>query len=82
MGFSEITYNIMPLAGMLVNVLAHLITAPLTIAVGGLAVAAFAVGPAMVNREVRHLRAQLRQAETAEASGMQRQQPSPSPPDN
>jgi MFS family permease len=82
MGFYGMTYNIMPLGGMLVGALAGLITAPSAIAIGGLAVAAFAVGPAMMNREVRNLGARLRQVETATVSGMQRRQPSPSIADN
>ena len=82
MGFCGMTYNIMPLGGMLVGALAGLITAPSAIAIGGLAVAAFAVGPAMMNREVRNLGARLRQVETATVSGMQRRQPSPSIADN
>jgi MFS family permease len=78
MGFYGMTYNIMPLGGMLAGALANLITAPLTIAVGGLAVAAFAIGPAMLNSEVRNLGARLRQVETAAASGTPRQRSSPS----
>jgi MFS family permease len=71
MGFYGVTYNIVPLGGMLAGALANLITAPLAIAVGGLAVAAFAIGPAMMNAEIRNLRTLLRQAETAAASGME-----------
>jgi MFS family permease len=71
MGFYGVTYNIVPLGGMLAGALANLITAPLAIAVGGLAVAAFAIGPAMMNVEIRNLRTLLRQAETAAASGME-----------
>ena len=82
MGFYGMTYNIMPLGGMLAGAMAHLITAPFAIAVGGLAVSTFAIGPAMMNREVRHLGDRLRQVETAAASGIQRQQPSPSTADN
>src|SRR5919109_3337090 len=55
MGFYGMTYNIMPLGGMLTGALASLITAPFAIAVGGLAVAAFAIGPALMNGEVRNL---------------------------
>jgi MFS family permease len=77
MGFYGMTYNIMPLGGMLVGALAKLITAPFAIAVGGLAVAVFAIGPAMMNREVRNLGTRLHHVETTAASGTQRQQPSP-----
>ena len=82
MGFYGMTYNIMPVGGMLASAMAHLITVPFAIAVGGLAVAAFAIGPAMTNREVRNLGALLRQVETASASGTLRQRPSSSAADN
>ncbi len=78
MGFYGMSYNIMPLGGMLAGALADLITAPFAIAVGGLAVAAFALGAAMMNRESRNLGALLREVETATGSSAQRQQPSPS----
>jgi MFS family permease len=77
MGFYGMTYNIMPLGGMLVGGLADLISAPFAIAIGGLAVAAFAIGPAMLKGEVRNLGAQLRHVETAAASGLPGQEPSP-----
>ena len=82
MGFYGMTYNITPLGGMLASALAGLITAPFAIAVGGLAVAAFALGPAMTNGEIRNLGALLYQVETAAASGTPRQPPSPSAADN
>jgi MFS family permease len=68
MGFYGMTHNMTPLGGMLAGALASLVSAPLAIAVGGLAVTAFAIGPAMMNRQVRHLGILLRQAETAAAS--------------
>jgi MFS family permease len=78
MGFYGMTHNIMPLGGMLVGAMADLITAPFAIAIGGLAVAAFAIGPALSNGEGRDLSTRLRQLETAAASGAQGPQPSPS----
>jgi hypothetical protein len=54
----------------------------LAIAVGGLAVAAFAIGPVMMNSEVRHLGALLRQGEKASASGMNQRRPSASTADD
>jgi MFS family permease len=78
MGFYGMTYNIMPLGGMLAGTLANLITAPLAIAVGGLAVAAFAVGSALLNGEVRNLGARLGQLEIDTALGKARQGSSPS----
>jgi MFS family permease len=82
MGFYGMTHNLTPVGGMLASALASLITVPFAIAVGGLAVAAFAVGPAMTNRTVRNLGALLRQVETAPASSTPRQRPSPSAADN
>lgn len=55
MGFYGMTYNLMPVGGMLASALAHWITAPWAVAVGGLAVMAFASGPALWHPEVRHL---------------------------
>ena len=78
MGFYGMTHNLTPVGGMLTSALANLITAPLAIAAGGLAVAAFAIGPAMTNGEVRNLGALLRQVETAPASDTPRQSPSSS----
>jgi MFS family permease len=78
MGFYGMTYNIRPLGGMQAGALADLITAPFAIAIGGLAVAAFAIGPALINKKVRNLGALLREVETAAASGSQGKQPSPS----
>jgi MFS family permease len=78
MGFYGMTYNITPLGGMLAGALADLITAPVAIALGGLAVAAFALGPAMINGEVRNLGALLGQVEATAASGAPRHRPSPS----
>ena len=82
MGFYGMTHNIMPMGGMLASALAGLITAPLAIAVGGLAVAAFATGPVMMNSEVRNLGALLGQGDTATASGTPRPRPSRAPADS
>jgi MFS family permease len=78
MGFYGMTYNIMPLGGMLAGAMANLISAPLAIAVGGMAVTAFALGPALLNREVRNLGARLRQLETETAPDMATRRSSPS----
>jgi hypothetical protein len=72
------THNIMPLGGMLAGALANLISAPLAIAIGGLIVATFALGPAMLNREVRDLGARLRQLDIDTAPSTARQRSSPS----
>src|SRR5713101_7888407 len=82
MGFYGMTHNIMPLGWMLTSALAGLITVPFAIAVGGLAVAAFAIGPAMMNSEVRNLGTLLGQVDTATASGTPRPRPAPAPADS
>jgi hypothetical protein len=81
MGFYGMTYNLMPVGGMLAGALAGLISVPFAITVGGLAVAAFALGPAMLNGEVRNLGTLLGQVDLATASGTPRPRPSPSPTD-
>jgi MFS family permease len=79
MGFYGMTYNIRPLGGMQAGALANVgaIGAPFAIAMGGMAVVAFAVGSAMVSTKVRNLSTLLRQAETAAASASRSQQPAP-----
>ena len=78
MGFYGMTYNIRPLGGMQAGALANVgaIGAPIAIALGGMAVVAFAVG-AMVSTKVRNLSTLLRQAETAAAPANRSQQPTP-----
>jgi MFS family permease len=78
MGFYGMTYSIMPLGGMQAGALANFIGAPFSIAIGGLAVAAFALGPGLLNRQVRNLGALLRQAEQASTSADQGRRLSPS----
>ena len=77
MGFYGMTWSIMPLGGVQAGALAQIIQVPFAIAAGGLAVAAFAIGPALLNGKVRNLGALLGQAEDAVLAGGQRQQPSP-----
>ena len=57
--------------------MAQLIQVPFAIAAGGLAMATFAVGTALLDGKVRNLGALVRQAEDANPSGGQLQQPSP-----
>ncbi|MCH7714486.1 MAG: MFS transporter, partial [Chloroflexi bacterium] len=61
MGFYGMTYNIRPLGGMLTGAMASVsfIGVPIAIAIGGVAVAAFAFGPGMANRTLRNLDALL-----------------------
>ncbi len=82
MGFYGMTYHMTPLGGMLAGAIAGLISTPLAITVGGLAVAAFAIGPGMMNSEVRRLGALLRQVEQATAAGMHKGHPSASTADD
>ena len=63
MGFYGMTFSIFPLSGMQAGAIATLIGVPMAIAVGGFAVSAFAIGPAMINRKVRNLGALLMQVE-------------------
>lgn len=63
MGFYGMTWNIMPLGGMQAGALAGFVGAPLAVAIGGLIVTAFAVGPALLNRQVRTLGALLDHAD-------------------
>ena len=67
MGFYGMTYNIRPLGGMQAGALASLITTPLAIAVGGLAVASFALAAPLISRRIRHLDATIPGARTSEA---------------
>ena len=67
MGFYGMTWSIMPLGGMQASVLASITTTPIAIAISGLAVAAFAIGPALFNKGVRNLGAQLQPLESNEA---------------
>ena len=55
MGFWGMTWNIMPLGALFAGALAQLITVPWAVAVGGVAVIVFALGPALLNPTVRSL---------------------------
>jgi MFS family permease len=74
MGFYGMTWSIMPLSGMQASAMASITTTPIAIAIGGLAVAAFAIGPALFNKGVRNLGSQLQPLESNEAET----QPAPS----
>ncbi len=65
MGFYGMTWNIMPLGGMFAGVLAGAIGVPMAVAIGGMLVTAFALGPAMLNAQVRNLSSILARAEAA-----------------
>ena len=55
MGIYGITWNIMPLGGLYAGALAGFIGAPFAVASGGVFVIAFALGPAIFNKEFRNL---------------------------
>ena len=86
MGIYGMTYNIRPLGGMQAGALAGLITAPFSIAVGGLAVAIFAIGSALVSRNVRQMNRLILEAEPVPTpvptNERPTSQPAPSPADS
>ena len=55
MGFWGMTYQIMPLGGFQAGVLATIVSAPFAVALGGIAVIAFAILGAARDTQVRHL---------------------------
>ena len=55
MGLYGMTWSFLPLGGMQAGAIANVIGAPFAIAIGGFAVSAFALGPALVNKQVRNL---------------------------
>jgi MFS family permease len=75
MGFYGMTWSIMPLGGMQGNWIANYLGAPMAVIIGGVAVIAFAVGPAMLNRQVRNISTLLNQVEQVMAAGRQQAQP-------
>ena len=73
MGFYGMTWSIMPLGGMQAGWIANYLGAPLAVFIGGLAVAGFAVGPAMLNKQVRNIGTLVNQVEQSMSAA--RQQP-------
>ncbi len=55
MGFYGMTWSIMPLGGLQAGVIATFVGVPVSIAIGGAMVAAFALGPALINRQIRNI---------------------------
>ena len=68
MGFYGMTWSIMPLGGMQAGAIGSALGVPVAIAIGGLAVSAFALGPALVNRSIRNLGSLLIRAEQSLAT--------------
>lgn len=75
MGFYGMTWSIFPLGGFLAAGAGSAIGLPIAIAVGGLLVSGFALGPALLNKKIRTIGALLAEAERATASA-----PSPASP--
>ena len=63
MGFYGMTWSIMPLGGAQAGAIAEFVGVPVAVAIGGALVAAFAIGPALLNAKVRDLGAILEAAE-------------------
>ena len=63
MGFYGMTWSIMPLGGMQAGSIANYLGAPFAVSIGGLAVIAFAIGPALLNKKVRNIGSTLLQVE-------------------
>lgn len=55
MAFYTMNWSFISLGGAQVGAIANFIGAPFALAIGGFAVSAFALGPALSNRKVRHL---------------------------
>jgi MFS family permease len=63
MGFYGMTWSIMPLGGMQAGAVATFVGVPVAIAIGGALVSAFALGPALINRQVRNIGSILMRSE-------------------
>ena len=63
MGIHAVTYLLAPLGGMQAGAIASLLGAPYAVFIGGLAVVAFALGPALLNRNVRNLSSVIREGQ-------------------
>ena len=63
MGFYGMTWSIMPLGGMQAGAIAAFVGVPVAVAIGGALVSAFALGPALINRQVRNIGSILMQSE-------------------
>ena len=72
MGFYGMTWSIMPLGGAQAGVIATFVGVPVAVAIGGGLVAAFALGPAMINRQVRNIGSIVQEAERPTFSLTQR----------
>ena len=78
MGLYGMTYNTRPLGGVQAGALAGRLTASFAIAIGGLAVAVFAIVAAFTNRDLCRLTAMVHESESASNPGEQDRQPASS----
>ena len=63
MGFFGMTWSIMPLGAFQAGAIAEFVGVPVAVAIGGALVTLFALGPAMINRQVRNLGVTLQERE-------------------
>lgn len=68
MGFYGMTWSIMPLGAFQAGAIAEFVGVPVAVAIGGALVLLFALGPALINRQVRNLGVILQERE-ARAAG-------------
>ena len=68
MGFYGMTWSIMPLGAFQAGAIAEFVGVPVAVAIGGALVLLFALGPALINRQVRNLGVILQERE-ARATG-------------
>ena len=68
MGFYNMTWSIMPLGAFQAGAIAEFVGIPSAIAIGGALVTLFALGPALLNRQVRNLGTILQERELRAAS--------------
>ena len=71
MGFYGMTWSIMPLSATQAGVMAGFVPLPFAIAIGGILVTVFALGPALVNKKVRNVGKLLMEAEESLATRSQ-----------
>ncbi|MFC1533021.1 MFS transporter [Thermodesulfobacteriota bacterium] len=68
MGFYGMMWNIMPLGGLYAGVLAGFIGTSFAVASGGVFVALFALGPALINKQIRNIGVLISKAEETASS--------------
>ena len=78
MGLYGITWSIMLLGGLQAGALATALGAPVAVAIGGLIVTGFALGPALANPTLRNLSSAIRQAEASVRAPIAATSPTPS----